>query len=120
MDNRGQTAVEAAITLGFLFLFLVCVYHSFRIAVDKVRSLETLDHQARSHQVGLSFRSLHLPQVNTLPYSGTGPLIDQIALHFHAYRSPLLWTSTLRVAMPNPTFLDRSWPGARPERRSER
>jgi hypothetical protein len=126
-NQKGQAMVEAAGSLWILFLLFVCIYYLFLMSIDKIRSLDTVYHLARAHQVKkdslisttsvmtLCFGRPGRRQINPLtPVEGLA--MNEVSFQFlpHSPSSVTLpWKSVMRVVSPKLYFLDKSWPGAR-------
>jgi hypothetical protein len=122
-DLSGQAMVEAAATFGILMLLFFCVYSLFLLSIDKIRSLDTVYHISRTHQVGKTrFAGItrwcfgRPGQIAVRHQPGPMPAVDELQFQFAPRgmgRMSSPWTSTMRTVVPHPGFLTRSWPGAR-------
>jgi hypothetical protein len=124
INRRGQTLVESLAALTLLLMVFFCLFYIFLIAVDKIRSLDTVYHLARVQEVGGSeigtplamlqcFCRLGFAQASGIASPATP--VSEVSFSFtHNFAASQFaqHKSLMRIAQPNADFLTKSYPGA--------
>ena len=126
-NRRGQTLMESLVALWLLLILFFFIYYIFLIAIDKIRSLDTVYHLARIQEVQETEAAfLTKAPLAILQCFGRPGIIQNTAMggdtptnrigfrYVQNFSSALLRPrlSVMRVAQPNTHFLAYSYPGA--------